>query len=230
MLRFILSNLKNMSRKDGNQLVAVLLLITSPGCGACVRFRQEQWTTLKKQLESGLGDRLVVEELDMTQNVAKEIMSGDPKYHKNLTNLIPHTPEFLLVPVDIWKNKREKLKAVAFNSKMIGENMIADRENLKSYTGYNIFFWIEETLKTHPLFQDDDDGEDDLIYIPVDTIPNLDEKFYDDNNGNNDNGNNSGNNGKTYYLGNKNNDVNTEEKKYRNRFKRNTNVDKFEAW
>lgn len=120
----------------------VLVLVMSEKCGACQNFKRKALPELEKELKNDSRFKFV--SLDFPDMTVPNNKDGK-EFHPELRNgFVEFFPTFLLFPGNLWNDKNSKLKGVAKHDLKINPNV--------DYSKNSIISWIEETLKTNPLF------------------------------------------------------------------------------
>ena len=114
----------------------IVIFVFSQQCGACINFKRKALPELEKELKDRRIDYEVVEY--ETMNIQNRPVSGNP--HPDIKyGYIRFFPTILLVPSDIWRNHKTKLRTVVKHG---------DEENPKvDYSKAGILSWIEDTAR-----------------------------------------------------------------------------------
>jgi thiol-disulfide isomerase/thioredoxin len=127
----------------------VLVLVMSQVCGACQNFKKKMLPDLEKELRNDPRIRFISLEF-AEMGISKDGKDKDGKdYHPDLKNgFVEFFPTLLLFPGNLWNNKESKLKGVPKHD--MKKNPQID------YSKNSILNWVENTIKSDPLFSSSD--------------------------------------------------------------------------
>lgn len=123
----------------------VFIFVAAKQCGGCIRFNQNYWDNVEKELAK--VNNLVVRKVEVNR-------PGDPlpvTEHKDLSKFVSWYPTFILVPQRSFA--KDRLEGLVFNGVSNGDKWtLAPASQRSEINGDKVVEWVKDQMSNNPLF------------------------------------------------------------------------------